>query len=61
VASLYADIFNCQVGIFPITYLGVPISPSKLHVIDWARLEEKLDKKLDTCKATPYPLGVGLS
>jgi len=26
----YADIFNCQVGTFPIKYLGVPISPSRL-------------------------------
>ena len=26
----YADIFNCQLGTFPIRYLGVPISPSRL-------------------------------
>ena len=26
----YADIFNCQLGTFPIKYLGVPISPSRL-------------------------------
>jgi hypothetical protein len=44
VASMYADIFNCQVGIFPIKYLGVPISPSRLCVIDWARLEEKMTR-----------------
>jgi hypothetical protein len=30
-ASEYAEIFNCQVGLFPIKYLGVPISPSKLE------------------------------
>jgi hypothetical protein len=48
VASMYADIFNCQVRLFPIKYLEGPISPSRLHVIDCTRLEEKLDKKLDT-------------
>ena len=30
----YADIFNCQVGLFPIKYLGVPVNPSRLKVID---------------------------
>lgn len=25
----YADIFNCQIGLFPIKYFGVPISPSR--------------------------------
>lgn len=33
-AKQYADIFNCQIGLFPIKYLGAPVSPSKLHVID---------------------------
>src|SRR6185312_2579873 len=28
----FAYIFNCQVGSFPIKYLGVPISPGRLHV-----------------------------
>jgi hypothetical protein len=47
-ASVYADIFNCQVGFFLVKYLGVPVSASRLHVIDWVRLEEKMGKKLDT-------------
>jgi hypothetical protein len=33
----------CQVGVFPIKYLGVPVSPSRLHVADWKSLEEKLN------------------
>lgn len=33
-ALSYAEIFNCQIGYFPIKYLGVPVSPSRLHVID---------------------------
>jgi hypothetical protein len=43
----YAELFSCQVGLFPMKYLGVPIAPSRLHVINWARLEEKYGKKLD--------------
>ena len=42
----YADIFNCQVGSFPLKYLGVPVSPSRLHVSDWDNLVEKNTKKL---------------
>lgn len=37
----YAGIFNCQVGTFPIKYLGVPVSPSRLHIADWVPLIEK--------------------
>ena len=43
--SLYAEIFNCQLGTFPIKYLGVPVSPSRLHVKDWTILENKNAKK----------------
>jgi hypothetical protein len=44
-AIAYADIFNCQIGMFPLKYLGdgeSPISASQLPVIDWIKLEEKL-------------------
>ena len=30
----YADLFNCQIGSFPLRYLGVPVSPGRLHVKD---------------------------
>lgn len=30
----YADIFHCQVGLFPIKYLGVPVGPSRIYVRD---------------------------
>lgn len=52
IAKQYADIFNCQVGLFPIRYLGVPVSPSRLHVIDWVPLFEKNGKKLDVWKGS---------
>jgi hypothetical protein len=28
----YADILNCATGTWPIKYLGVPVSSSKLHI-----------------------------
>jgi hypothetical protein len=45
-ASDYAEIFNCNTNEFPLKYLGVPISGGRLHVCDWARLEEKSAKNL---------------
>jgi hypothetical protein len=30
----YAEIFSCQIGLFPVKYLGVPISASRLRVKD---------------------------
>jgi hypothetical protein len=46
-AVMYAQIFNCQIVSFPLKYLGVPISVSRLNVIDWLKLEEKIVIKLD--------------
>jgi hypothetical protein len=43
-AIQYAELFNCQVGLFPMKYLGVPIAPRRLHVIDWAKMEDKYVK-----------------
>jgi hypothetical protein len=45
IALRYADLFNCQIGLFPIRYLGASIAASRLHVVDWARMEEKAAKK----------------
>lgn len=46
----YTGIFNCQIGQFPIKYLGVPVSPSRLQVSDWLPLVEKSSKRLDVWK-----------
>jgi hypothetical protein len=40
-----AELFNCQIGCFPIKYLGVPVSPSRIHVKDWDLVIEKNEKK----------------
>jgi hypothetical protein len=31
---IYSDIFGCQLGIWPIKYLGVPVCGSRLRVSD---------------------------
>jgi len=51
-ALTYAKIFNYQIGYFPIKYLGVPVSPSRLHVIDWLPLLEKNAERLDVWKGS---------
>ena len=46
----YAELFNCQTGNFPLKYLGVPVSPTRLHAKDRMILEERNEKKLATWK-----------
>jgi hypothetical protein len=46
----YVDLFNCQTNLFPMKYLGIPILASRLHVVDWTKMEEKPAKKLDVCQ-----------
>jgi len=42
----YADFFSCQTGSFPIKYMGVSVSPTRLHTRDWLPLVEKNGKKI---------------
>jgi hypothetical protein len=53
----YAEIFNCQVGFFPIKYLGVPISASRIQVAQWQNLEGKLIQKLDIWQGNARSIG----
>jgi hypothetical protein len=48
----YANLFDCQMGSFPMMYLGVTVSPFHLRIADWIRLEEKFDKRLDSWKGS---------
>jgi hypothetical protein len=56
----YANLFDCQMGTFPMMYLGVPVSPFRMRIADWIRLEEKFDKRLDSWKGSSLPLLGGL-
>jgi hypothetical protein len=51
--------FNCNISMFPLRYLGVPISASRLHVADWTKLEEKSTKKLDVWQGGSMSIGGG--
>jgi hypothetical protein len=48
----YANLFDCQMGSFPMMYLGVPVSPFHLRIADSIKLEEKFDKRLDSWKGS---------
>jgi hypothetical protein len=54
---IYAKMFNCNVNVFPLRYLGVPIAAGRLHVVDWSKLEDKSVKKLDVWKGGSLSMG----
>jgi hypothetical protein len=43
----FSEMLNCATGTWPIKYLGVPVSGSRLHVVDWLNLNEKIVKRLE--------------
>jgi hypothetical protein len=46
-AEFYSSLFGCQVGTFPMKYLGVPVTFRNLRVSDLDPLDKKFIKKLD--------------
>jgi hypothetical protein len=56
-AIAYADILNCATGEWPVKYLGVPVTSSKLHVVDWLPVNEKLIKRMDGWKGSALSFG----
>jgi hypothetical protein len=56
-ALLYSDLINCATGSWPIKYLGVPVSGSRLHVKDWMSLNDKILKRLDGWQSTSLSYG----
>ena len=40
--SLYAELFGCGQGQFPIKYLGIPIHYRRLTNAEWKPVEERL-------------------
>jgi hypothetical protein len=44
---MYSNIFGCQLGDWPLKYLGVPVFGTRLKVSDMDYLSDKLRKKLD--------------
>ena len=53
----FSETFNCAVGDWPIKYLGVPVSGSRIKVANWLPLDEKLLKRLDGWKGGALSMG----
>jgi hypothetical protein len=43
--NLYADLFGCGLGSFPISYLGILIHYRRLTLAKWKIVEERLQKR----------------
>ena len=56
-SSIFSEMFNCSIGKWPIKYLGVPVSGSRLRVADCIPLVEKINKRLDGWKGSSLSLG----
>jgi len=55
--GLYVDLFGCKAGNFTINYLGIPIYYKKLRNCDWAKLEERFEKRLSSWKGENLSIG----
>jgi hypothetical protein len=55
-ALQYSELINCATGVWPIKYLGVLVSGSRLHVKDWMALNLKIIKRLEgwQCSSLSY-------
>ena len=46
----YKQLFRCELGSLPFTYLGIPIHHRKLTNKEWKCIEDRFEKKLSCCK-----------
>src|SRR4051812_25882819 len=56
-AVLYAELFGCGQGQFPISYLGIPIHYRRLTNDEWKHVEERQKKRLSNWKGKLLSLG----
>jgi hypothetical protein len=56
-ASLYAELFGCRLGSFPLSYLGIPVHHRRLKLAEWKLVEERLQKRLSSWKGKLLSLG----
>ena len=42
----YKQLFGCELGSLPFTYLGIPIHHRKLTNKEWKYIEDRFEKKL---------------
>ena len=53
----YAQIFGCDLGLFPFSYLGIPMHHRKLMNKDWKHVEERFQKRLNYWRSKMLSLG----
>ena len=46
----YKELFGCELGSLPFTYLGIPIHHRKLTSKEWKSIEDRFEKKLSCWK-----------
>jgi hypothetical protein len=56
-AQLYAELFGCNQGQFPIRYLGIPIHFRRLTNAEWKIVEERLQLRLSSWKGKLLSIG----
>jgi hypothetical protein len=57
VINQYAELFGCEQGQFPMTYLGIPIHYRRLTNAEWKAVEERLQKRLSSWKGKLLSVG----
>jgi hypothetical protein len=55
--SIYADLFGCGQGQFPIRYLGIPIHYRRPTLTKWKLVKERLQKHLSSWKDKLLSIG----
>jgi hypothetical protein len=49
--DIYTELFGCNAGEYPFTYLGIPMHHRQLLNSQWSKVEERFQKKLSCWKA----------
>lgn len=52
-----AKTVNCEVGLLPVTYLGIPVSGRRPRKLDWERLIAKVRGRLTSWKSSYLSIG----
>jgi len=47
----YVNIFGCQMGEIPFTYLGIPLHHRRLRNSDWKVIEDRFERRLSSWKS----------
>ena len=55
--SAYTELFGCQQGQFPMSYLGIPIHYRRLTNAEWKQVEQRLEKRLSSWKGKLLSVG----